>query len=107
VCKTPKLYLLHGVEIQQDEPTEEMFFDSIEEFMLVEDQKPGECLEQPQISIHAISGSLSPNTMRIVGSIQHQREVILVDFGSTHNLLDPTIARKAKLPQLTSEEDCC
>jgi len=56
VCKTPKLYLLHGVEIQQDEPTEEMFFDSIEEFMLVEDQKPGECLEQPQISIHAISG---------------------------------------------------
>jgi hypothetical protein len=104
VCKTLKLYLLHGVEIQQDEPTEEVFFDSIEEVMLVEDQKPGVELEQPQISIHAISGSLSPNTMRIVGSIQHQRVIILVDYGSTHNFLDPAIARKAKLPQLTSEK---
>lgn len=37
VCKTLKLYLLHGEEIQQDGPTEEVFFDSIEEVMLVED----------------------------------------------------------------------
>jgi hypothetical protein len=51
--------------------------------MLVEDHQPIECCEQPKISIHAISGSPSLNTMRIVGTIQQQLVVILVDSGST------------------------
>ena len=48
----------------------------------------------PEISIHAILGTPTPNTMRIVGTIQQQRVVILVNSGNTHNVLDP---KKAKI----------
>jgi hypothetical protein len=51
----------------------------------VEDQQCGEHGGNPKISVHVISGTSTPNTMRIVGVIQQQRVVILVDSGSTHN----------------------
>jgi hypothetical protein len=51
----------------------------------VEDQQCGEHGGNPEISVHVILGTSTPNTMRIVGAIQQQRVVILVDSGSTHN----------------------
>jgi hypothetical protein len=103
ICKTPKLYLMTEVEIQQGEPVEEVFFDSIDGANMVDEQNSVECVETPKISIHAILGSPSPNTMRIVGIIQHQMVVILVDSGSIYNFLDPAIVSKARLPTLTSK----
>jgi len=70
---------------------------------MVDEQNSVECVETPKISIHAILGSPSLNTMRIVGIIQHQMVVILVDSGSTDNFLDPAIVFKARLPTLTSK----
>jgi len=51
-----------------------------------------------EISFHAIVGSVSPNTMWLVGTLRNQRVVILLDFGSTHNFLDPAVLRRAHLP---------
>lgn len=48
--------------------------------------------EKLHISLHAISGSSSPNTMRLMGMIGNQPVIILVDSGSTHNFLDPRVA---------------
>jgi len=98
ICKTPKLYLMSRVEIQHSEPAEEVFFDSMDGINMVKEQNYVECVETPKISIHAISGSPSPNTMWIVGIIQQQMVVILVDSESTHYFLDPTIVSKACLP---------
>jgi hypothetical protein len=98
ICKTHKLYLITRVEIQQSEPDEEVFFDSMDGINMVKEQNYVECVETPKISIHAISGSPSPNTMWIVGIIQQQMVVILEDSGSTHNFLDPAIVSKACLP---------
>ena len=53
--------------------------------------------EVPEISLNAIAGYLSPRTMRIHGKVQDCPVVILVDTGSTHNFLDPMIARKVGL----------
>jgi hypothetical protein len=49
---------------------------------------------EPTISLHAIAGSVSPNTMHLVGFIQNQHVVILVDSGRTHNFVDPALLLK-------------
>ena len=44
-----------------------------------------------------MTGSLSPKTMRIEGFINNQRVLVLVDTRSTHNFVDPNVAKRAKL----------
>jgi hypothetical protein len=51
----------------------------------------------PEISLHAITGSNHPKTMRIIGRVGNQRVVILIDSGSTHNFLDSSIAKSTQL----------
>jgi hypothetical protein len=101
VCKTPRLYLMQGIGANKGEHFEEVYFDSKEgeggEEASLENSK------HPEISLHAISGSSSPNTMRLEGTIRLQRVIILVDLGSTHNFVDPYIVRKTKLQCLVEE----
>ncbi len=47
ICKTHKLYLITRVEIQQSEPDEEVFFDSMDGINMVEEQNSMECVETP------------------------------------------------------------
>lgn len=42
-----------------------------------------------EVSIHGISCTPSPITMRLMGIIETQLMVILANFGSTNNFLDP------------------
>jgi hypothetical protein len=69
----------------------------------VEDQQCGEHVGNLEISIHAISGIPTPNTMRIIGTIQQQRVVILVDLGSTHNFLDPSVVKRTRFLEFSSK----
>nr|GFA50346.1 transposon Ty3-G Gag-Pol polyprotein [Tanacetum cinerariifolium] len=41
-----------------------------------------------EISFHAISGAILPQTLRLPGRIQNKDVVVLVDEGSTHNFID-------------------
>ena len=41
-----------------------------------------------EITLYALVGSSSSNTMRIKGKIKNQEVVSLIDSGSTHNFLD-------------------
>lgn len=95
-CKSPKIYLLTGMEFQDEERGDEIFYDSIEDTPTVVENAVLEGIE-PAISLHAIAGSLSPNTMRLVGFIQNQRVVVLIDSSSTHNFLDPALLQKIPL----------
>jgi hypothetical protein len=49
------------------------------------------------ISLHAITGSNHPKTMRIIRRIGNQRVVILIDSGNTHNFLDSSIVQYSHL----------
>lgn len=42
---------------------------------------------QVQISFHALSGHLAPETLHLMGRISNQNVVILIDGGSTHNFV--------------------
>lgn len=54
--------------------------------------------DNPNISLNAITGSVTSRTMRIKGRVSNQEVVILIDSGSTHNFVDPAVVRRAQLP---------
>jgi hypothetical protein len=51
----------------------------------------------PEISLHAITSSLHPKTILLLGKIGLQKIVILVDSGSTHNFVASAICSKTHL----------
>lgn len=56
-------------------------------------------LEIPQeeatiISLHALLGISSPQTLKLQGYIKHRKVVVLVDSGSTHNFIDNKAAKE-------------
>ncbi|XP_068641881.1 uncharacterized protein [Aristolochia californica] len=53
--------------------------------------------EPPEISLHAITGQKSPNTMQVRAHVINRELVRLVDSGSTHNFLSLTAAQHLQL----------
>lgn len=53
--------------------------------------------EGPKVSLNAISGKVSPKTMRVRGFLNGKLITILMDSGSTHNFVDERLVEKAKL----------
>jgi hypothetical protein len=100
-CQTPKIYLMHGMEVLGEEKGEDVYYDSSTGEEMIQLPEIQECTD-PEISLYAISGSLSPKTMRLVGKLKNQLVVILIDSGSTHNFIDPAVAKKARLPCITT-----
>ena len=48
------------------------------------------------ISVHALEGLQTPQTMKVKGFIKKQPVMILIDLGSTNNFLDSTLASRLK-----------
>jgi hypothetical protein len=48
----------------------------------------------PLISLHALTGFSSPQTLKIIGYIKHHKVIILVDSGNTHNFIHHRIAQE-------------
>ncbi|KAJ0885707.1 putative nucleotidyltransferase, Ribonuclease H [Helianthus annuus] len=44
-----------------------------------------------EISFHAISGTILPQTLRLPGKIHNKDVVVLIDGGSTHNFIEQTL----------------
>jgi len=67
-----------------------------QEEMLEENTTAGTEEEQPLLSLQALQGLNSFQTMRITGRVGSQPIHILVDSGSTHNFLDSATAKKLR-----------
>jgi hypothetical protein len=90
-CPNPRLFVIESVELIEEERAAPF----LEQQELMEfDYNDG----HPEISLHAITGSNHPKTIRIIGKIGNQRVVILIDSGSTHNFLDSSIVQHSQLP---------
>lgn len=87
---------MHGIELALEEKLDELYYDSTD---LVEPTLQYELCDsiEPDISLHAISWSLSPKTMRLVGLINNHHVVILIDSRSSHNFLDPALLKKIQV----------
>lgn len=52
--------------------------------------------EEVEISVHALSGNISQNTIKIKGKTKIGKNItIQVDSGSTHSFMDPEIAKSS------------
>lgn len=49
---------------------------------------------EPAISSHSLMGSPQPKTMRITGFTKGRSVTVLIDTGSTHNFLHPSVAKQ-------------
>lgn len=86
-CKS-KLYLLIGEEDHHQDPKEDNTIIDEMEAVLVNPEAPGE------ISLNALSGSQSPNTISLQGTIKKQSVNILIDSGSTHSFIDSKLVKR-------------
>ena len=64
----------------------------------LEDMVVGQQVEgdKPIISLHALFGTEGFQTMRVQGKVKNQNMVILVNIGSTHNLVDQGLIKKVR-----------
>ena len=53
---------------------------------------------QPHVSLHAMAGVPATDTFRLYGFINKKHVTILIDSGSTHNFIQPRVAKFLNLP---------
>lgn len=85
-CKKRQLYALDGEEKDQ---VQEQLQENEEE-----DPEIQEPNGELQISINALTGSVSYRTMRIQGNVKKKLIIILIDSGSTHNFLNLDVVKR-------------
>lgn len=93
MCNKPKLYLIQG-----EEEVGELVHQELHLIQLGDETKESKSknLEAPKIYIHAIVGTSTTNTMRLMGNVKEVLVEILVDSNNIHNVLNLLIAQRAK-----------
>ena len=61
---------------------------------LISDEKEEERVAIPEISLHALFDILTPQTMRVVGTVRGRQLHVLIDSWSTHNFVNANFAKK-------------
>ena len=70
------------------------FAEENEEILLEPKGGVGKDLE---LFLHAMEGSSSPRTIRLLGHVNKKLVSILLDTGSTHNFIDPRVVQRTGL----------
>jgi len=86
-CKEPNFFQIDATDYsstEEDPPLEE-------HKALEEDHQKENVFDEPIISLHALAGISSPQTLKIRGFLKHRPVVVLIDSGSTHNFIDQKV----------------
>lgn len=92
-CEKKKMFNLQVVTAE-DEPEN---FHEVEEFPEEEEDEGND----QGITLCAVNGNLIYNTFKVAGQIKGKPVLILIDSGSTHNVVNATLVEKLKLETKT------
>ena len=91
-CKNRSIMLIESEELEGNVVEEE---DDDEE---EEEEPQGQRgAKEPEISLHAMEGSLSLKTIRLLRQVNRKPVSILLDTGSTHNFIYPKAIQRTGL----------
>ena len=88
-CKS-KFFLLVGDEDDSNTTI-------LEELNIAEDSVVAGSSSIPEVSMHALSGYISPRTIRVKGTINNHYVNVLIDSGSTYNFIQERVVNQLGL----------
>jgi hypothetical protein len=91
-CKEQNLFMAIFEDISEEDVETPLVSKSPETTDITPPSDPPEV--EPVISLNALTGFSAPQTLRLIGYIKHQKVIILVDSGSTHNFIHRRIAQE-------------
>jgi hypothetical protein len=91
-CKEQKLFMAISEDVFEDDVEASLVAESYEPTDMTPPSDPPEV--EPIISLNDLIGFSAPQTLKLIGYINHQKVIILVDNGSTHNFIHHHIAQE-------------
>jgi hypothetical protein len=91
-CKEQNIFMAISEDISEEDEKTPSMSESPESIDITPPSDPLEV--EPVISLNALTSFSAPQTLKLIGYIKHQKVIILVDSGSTHNFIHCRIAQE-------------
>jgi hypothetical protein len=91
-CKEQNIFMAISKDISEEDVETPLVPKSPEITDITPPSDPPEV--EPIISLNALTGFSTPQTLKLIGYIKNQKVIILVDSGSTHNFIHHRIAQE-------------
>jgi hypothetical protein len=91
-CKEQNLFMAISRDISEEDVETPIVHESLEITDITPPSNPPTV--EPIISLNALTGFSAPQTLKLIGYIKHQKVIILVDSGSTHNFIHCHISQE-------------
>jgi hypothetical protein len=91
-CKEQRLFMAISEDISEEDIETPLVSESPKTPDITPPSNPPEV--EPVISLNALTGFSAPQTLELIGYIKHQKVIIPVDSGSTHNFIHRRIAQE-------------
>jgi hypothetical protein len=91
-CKEQNIFMAISEDILEEDVETPLVSESPEITNITPPSDPPEV--EPVISLNALTGFSTPQTLKLISYIKHQKVIILVDSGSTHNFIHHRIAQE-------------
>jgi hypothetical protein len=91
-CKEQNIFMAISEDILEEDKETPSMSESSESTDITPPLDPPEV--EPIISVNALTGFSTPQTLKLIGYIKHQKVIILVDSGCTHNFIHRRISHE-------------
>jgi len=91
-CKEQNIFMAISEDISEEDVETPLVSESPEITDITPPSDPPKV--EPIISLNALTSFSAPQTLKLIGYIKHQKVIIMVDSGSTHNFIHHHIAQE-------------